>query len=1021
MTFIPSGEQSAIINSPLDSARVAAGAGTGKTTTIAQRVVRLVAQHGIEPEQILGITFTNKAAEELADRMRTALDGLVQPGREVSVHTYHGFASAVLWEFGALVNVERDTDIITPAFSRQMLAEITRQLRYVHWDPTIRGAVEKLRRLASQLSDNLLTPTSVPTTDDPDSGPWPVRLELLATLHAYDLEKERLGLADFGDLIRKAHDLVTTNDDIRRVIAERYSAVLLDEYQDTDPGQRELLRVVFGTSVPVMAVGDADQTIYEWRGASKENFEQFSNHFRLNGAQPLEFPLSLNRRSGPAILDVANRIRARIDDTDRSDLTAVSDASPGRVVSAILPTAVAEADWIAEQIRELAEDGVDYRAMAVLFRKNKDMLNVHDALARHGIPFEVANLGGLLTVPEVAEIHAWLRVIERPEDSVAAARLLLGGRFRLGFADLARLNDWIRAKRPQTRDSGEHDVVLDYTFLEAIEHLDEVPGLRSGAIDPLRQFRDEYRHLVTVAQGSALIELCREILDRTNAWSDIGAMPDASRQSARLNVHRFLDLAEDWSPLEGRPSLMAFLSHLDDLELEGSEELDTARLSDADSVTLITVHRAKGLEWDAVFLPVLVARNFPSGSSRFDDPFRFPDSLPAGLRIDSAFSEITDPDEYDSFIRSRHWAQEWRIAYVAATRAKSFLAASMGWWNGVEQPLAKVSAPSELFELIDSSADRVVDTAAPAQRPDWMHYRTSTSAPPDPHFEPDAGSVFRSALTDPTTIADMAHTRGVANAYDRAVSEFQQMLFDLPEPMEAIGPGRVTTSATGLVTYRQCPKKYYWTAVDPLPRRGSPAAQRGTAVHRQIELHNIGMVPLTDSLDTADPLDSGSEHDGPTGPSPFDVFRSSRFASAPPAMTEAPFEFDLDIGITVRGRIDAVYEHQDHWEVVDFKSGRPRSDPTLNTQLQTYALALDRTIDLEGKPIAATFAYLGGGELVEVTSEADSGWIEQALADLNQLGGGILAEVYTPAPALACGSCDFLRFCAEGRAHVEQP
>lgn len=1018
MSFQPSSEQRRIIEAPLESARVAAGAGTGKTTTISQRVRRLVEHHGIDPERVLGITFTNKAAQELADRIRTALDGLVETGREVSVHTYHGFASMLLWEFGALVDIERDTDVITPAFSRQIMSEITHQLPYVEWDPTVRGAIEKLRRLSSQLSDNLLTADQVPLPETyAGDGPWPKRIEMLATLTTYEDEKRRLGVADFGDLIRRAHQLVTTHPDIRTLIASRYDAVLLDEYQDTDPGQRELLRMIFADTVPVMAVGDADQTIYEWRGASKENFEMFSEHFRLGGTAPLEFPLTLNRRSGSKILEAANLIRAEIDKSPRDNLDAVPNTPPGRVISAVLPTVVAEADWIAEQMAELGNEGLAWRDMAVLFRKNRDMINVHDALSRHGIPFEVANLGGLLTVPEVADVHAWLRVIDRPEDSVAVARLLLGARFRLGLADLAKLSEWIRLRHPDPRDPGEHDHVLDYTFLEAIDHLESLTDLRPGAVEPLSQFRSEYRHLVTIAQGSALIELCREILDHTRAWSDINAMAEAPRQSARLNIHRFLDLAEEWSPLEGRPSLSAFLAHLDDLELEGSEELDTARLSDENSVTLITVHRAKGLEWEAVFLPVLVHNNFPSSSSGFDDPFRMAQSLPAELRLDQAFSEVTDPKEYNDFIRRRHSEQEWRIAYVGATRARSVLAASMGWWNGVEQPKASVSKASPLFMIIDDLADRVVDTPVPPDRPVWMHYRVDSSDSPDPHFTPDVHSVFRSSLSDPGVAQELATSGGGRTAYDHAVTEFQEMLFALPHPVDSPETERKTTSATGLVSYRQCPKKYFWTSVDPLPRRMPSSARRGTEIHRLIELHNLGIVPLTEHDDIADPLDHPSEQTG--GLPPYEVFQRSRFAESKPAMIEAPFELDLAVGITVRGRIDAVYHDQSTWEIVDFKSGRPRTDPTLDTQLQTYAVALSETRDLGDDAIAVTFAYLGGGELTDVRVDVDDAWMDRAVSDLNALATGIVNEDYSPTPGELCGSCDFLRFCPEGKARVK--
>ena len=158
-------------------------------------------------------------------------------------------------------------------------------------------------------------------------------------------------------------------------------------------------------------------------------------------------------------------------------------------------------------------------------------------------------------------------------------------------------------------------------MLEAIDHLEDVPGIRPGARDGLKRFASEYRQLLEAAQGVTLVELCRRILDLTGAWTDLAALSDTEQLTARLNLYRFLDLAEDWSPLEGRPSLAAFIEYLALMSEDQTEELDTARLSGEDAVTLLTVHRAKGLEWDIVFVPACYDKNFPTQSQGFDNPY----------------------------------------------------------------------------------------------------------------------------------------------------------------------------------------------------------------------------------------------------------------------------------------------------------------------------------------------------------------------------------------------------------------
>jgi RecB family exonuclease len=188
-------------------------------------------------------------------------------------------------------------------------------------------------------------------------------------------------------------------------------------------------------------------------------------------------------------------------------------------------------------------------------------------------------------------------------------------------------------------------------------------------------------------------------------------------------------------------------------------------------------------------------------------------------------------------------------------------------------------------------------------------------------------------------------------------------------------------------------------------------------VHRKIELHNLGVVPLTEPDDVADPLDVGDPVDvaEAIGPDPFEVFRRSDYADRTPHLTEAPFDLELDNGMRIRGRIDAVYRDRDRWEIVDFKSGRPRSDPAMDVQLETYAVALDRVGVLDDRPTDAVFVYLGGGSLTERRSAVDDDWMRSANERLHDLARRIAAEDFAPVPSPTCSNCDFLRHCEAGK------
>lgn len=1015
MKLVPTPEQQAVIDQPLHSFRVAAGAGTGKTTTMAMRVVKLITAHGIEPEQVLGITFTNKAAGELAERISGWLEGEVEPGREVEVHTYHGFASQILREYGALVGIERDTKLVTPTFARQVLTDVAHVAEIRTWDLANVFMIDRVAAFGGQLSDHLLRADDIGVPDIGGDEVWAKRADLLSVLRVYEQEKERIGVADYGDLITAAWRIVTKHPDVAEAIASRYRAVVLDEYQDTNPAQRELLRAIFAGRVPVTAVGDADQTIYEWRGASLQNFAEFGIHFP-NGSQPApSLPLTTNRRSGATVLGVANEIKQRLA-PDPDLLVPVDGTPPGSVSTAWLRTAAEEAGWIAEQIERLVDEGTGYRQIAVLFRKNKDMQIVHDALAQRDIPYEVANLGGLLSVPEVADLVAWLRVLARAEDTVALARILTGSRYRLGLADLARLADWVRERRKEIDD--DIDGLPDFTLLEALDDLSEVGGLRPEARTALAQFHSEHRRFLADAQGLSLVELCRTILDHTRAWQDIEAMPNAAGLSARLNLFRFLDLAESWSPLEGRPSLNAFTNYLELMGDNPREELDTARVSEADAVTLITVHRAKGLEWDVVFLPALYKDNFPS-RYRGDDPYTSADILPFEFRLDrDALPRIdanTDKDERTGALRERHLDSEWRLAYVATTRARRHLLLSGAWWYGHPMPLTRPSQQSDLYLIGAAQGTTLTEVDDPGSRPERTAYRPHTSAP-DPGFADGWDEALRAALTDPAWTRRRAIELGLVTAYDEAVAANQDRLFALPEPPAETKDTGVVTSATGLVTYAGCPRRYEWSFVDPLPRRGSAAARRGTEVHRRIELHNRGVMALEEATDISYDLTTiGDEH--AEGSDPYRAFQESAYSEQRPLLTEAPFELVRAEG-RVRGRIDAVYEPEPgRWDVVDFKSGRDRPDGSNLVQLQAYALAVSEA-DFGHTPptdISVSFVYLGGASATARSHPVDDAWISSADRRVTTLLQSIGEEDWDPTPSEACGTCDFLRFCDAGK------
>ncbi|MFQ5554595.1 MAG: ATP-dependent DNA helicase, partial [Acidimicrobiia bacterium] len=932
------------------------------------------------------------------------------------------FAAGLLREFGALVGVERGVRVIGPGFSRQLLHESLATGRYRSLDLTAPAQrVGDAALLSRRLAEHLATTDDLLAAAPENAGPiWAARIELAGVVERYETAKRRTGVVDYGDLVRDAYRVVATYPDVRDRIRSRYRLLVLDEYQDTDAAQRAFLRTLFGDGFAVTAVGDEDQMIYEWRGASVANFRSFPTDFpHTDGTPAGTLALTLNRRSGRVILSVANTIRGALrSDAALTPLRPVPGVDPGIVELHQMRTADEEAAWVATEIRRHhLEDGVDWKDMAVLFRKNRQIALVRDALEAEGVPLEVVSLGGLLDVPQVCDLHAWLRVLGRPHDSAALARILLGGRYRLGFADLAPLAAYVRA-RHSSRPDGDGPA---WPLIDAIDRLGQVVGLSFAAHSRLIDLASVFRRLLTDAQALSLAELCTRILEETHAWEEIDALDEAGRLSARLNMYRFLDVAREWSPLEGRPSLDAFLGYLDALvEERAAEELDAARVSTADAVSLLTVHRAKGLEWDTVFVPAAAYSIFPASPLGYDDPADKPSSLPHELRLDAP---LPSPDpisvsERKSMRRAAHDAGERRAAYVAVTRARNRLVISTAWWYTAR----KSREPSELFELAASTPDAQIGTVTPEPGPPPLRLAAAATAPPDPLFADGWEAAMRNAIRDDAWLE--AYDGFDARAYHDAVEQFELMLGSLPEapeaPPEQAGPD---VSVTGLVTLAQCPRKFEWSVVDPLPRRRSRSQRRGVELHRRIELHNRGQVPfaeLSDGLYDTPDTDPAAD-DGAAGG--FAAFRATSYGSVRPRWTETPIDLRIGSG-RIRGRIDAVYEDEDgSWEIVDFKSGRRSADPARHVQLQAYAVAAADGA-LHARPpegLRVSFVYLGGGLADVETEHVDDAWLAGARSTLEGLLDDARRDTYEPVPGTACGFCDFAGFCEAGSAYSSRP
>jgi DNA helicase-2/ATP-dependent DNA helicase PcrA len=860
--------------------------------------------------------------------------------------------------------------------------------------------------------DDLISASPDSLPDDPDT--WLKRVDLARVTAAYRAEKQRLGLVEFSDLIANAVALVTQHPSIAEELGSRYDIVLLDEYQDTDPAQRMLLTAVFGEATAVTAVGDSDQTIYEWRGASLDNFEAFPDHFpRADGRRTETLPLSLNRRSDRVIIDLANTIKADLPSIDGSEpLVPMDEAPAGSLRVGWFVSERDEAAWIAEDIQRQHHNGTAYSNIAILVRKRAWIPMLVAALREFDVPTSVSDPGTLLTVPEVADVVAWLRIVADPDDEPALLRILVGGQYRLGLADLDALRRHAKTVRADS-------------LMGAISVIDEVDDLDPGARNALERFAVIHETLMRFGQANTVATTINRIITTIGFWDETAALPPGEATSARLNIARFVNVASGWRPIEGRPTVGRFLRYIDALDASGRDDaLTPPTTSAADAVELTTIHGAKGLEWDSVYLPGLVHDAFPMGSRRHDDPDRHAMLIPYEMRLDAA--SLTDlitttGKQRETYLKERNAHSENRLAYVAVTRAKHALTMTGHVW---QDHLTRPKKPSPYLlkarDLANHGEVEWVGDDVEAPHPKPFNSKEPTV---DPLFPDGVADALRATIADAG--APLSMRPDLADAVAQRTQQLALEIADLSEPHTEAEAAPFATAVTNLVTLAQCPLKFKWVHHDRLPRRPSNAAIRGTEFHRKIELHNLGVIaldePTPETYDTVEIDDVADVDVRSARVDPWAVFEASRFADLKARFSETPFEIAIGQG-SVRGKIDAIYEPEPGvWEIVDYKSGRPSDDSSRLVQLKAYAIAVaDGAVSVDTpESLSVSFAYFGADEAVEVTETVDEKWLDRARSELESLIDVGADGPWNPTPSDACRYCDFQVHCEPGKAWLK--
>lgn len=1041
-----SDQQWAAISAPLAPAVVIAGAGSGKTTLMAARVVYLVVTGQVRPDEVLGLTFTTKAASELRGRVREALvtAGVLGGDRpterdedpddelEPTVVTYNAYASNLLSEHGLRIGHEPDTRVITDASRYQLGARaVERYVGDVHvlsdHPPTV---IQNLLALDGSLTEHLVDPARVLALDaearagfaraleeevagknrttyrDPLTKAISAidrRADLMGLVRSYRRLKDELSLMDFADQIALGARLAEEQPEVGALERGKFKVVMLDEYQDTSVAQARMLARLFsgatvdgGLGHAVTAVGDPNQAIYGWRGASVSNILNFGETFPAATGEVPVLPLTVNRRSDRRILEVANRLAAPLYAAlpDVAPLSSATD-DDGRVTTEVFTTADDELAWLAEEVT--AAHTAAWSDIGVLTRDNSTAEAVFDTLTAGGIPVEIVGLSGLLRLPEVAEVVAVLTLLHDVTANPALLTLLNGPRWAIGPRDLKLLGERageiagrrarVQERVPIAEELGAIADGIDPAETAALSDALDDPGEAAYSLEARERFAllsSELRGL-RAAAGDPILDVVRRIVETTGVDIELASATSPAAAARRDNLDLFLKAVAEFQAIDGDVTLPALLAYLTAEDDQGNG-LDVATPTEADSVKLLTVHRSKGLEWDSVFLVGICETRFPSNRSRTLWTSS-PAVLPSPLRGDAADQPQLhghDKAALDAFraeTKAHDAEEELRLGYVAFTRAAHRLSVTSHLWGKRATAYGPSAYQVTVREQLEEWGEPVTWMDKPAKGEPNPYDLIDTSRPwpatglgREAALRSAAAELVRSVdPTAPDDGLDMIETARVGDWDDELERLLTEARSDRSGTVEVPLPSSL--SATAVARLRDDPEQFARDLARPMPRQPSPAARFGTRFHAWVEAR-FGQQSLLDPDDLPGRGDLGIDDEDDLREL-VEHFEAGPFADRVPAAVEAPFALVL-AGQVVRGRIDAVYaEPGGGFLVVDWKTSRAESADPLQLALYRVAWA-----ELSGVPldqVRAAFHYVRTGHTVEPEGLEDREGLEKVL------------------------------------------
>ena len=546
---------------------VLAGAGSGKTKVLTTRIANLI-ENGVKPYNILAITFTNKAAGEMRERVNNIINA-----HDAFIGTFHSFGLKIIRENSALFNLTSAFTLIDTEDQTSIIKKIMKDINIT--DKMISPAFIKSK--ISFIKNNMLSDSEIANFLISEN-------EKIAVKIYYEYEKilKRNNTLDFDDLLKKPVELFNNNKEVLEKYQDKFKYILIDEYQDTNEVQYKLVKLLSKKYLNLFVVGDPSQSIYAFRGANYQNILNFEKDFK--GCTVIKLPQ--NYRSTQTILDAANEVISH--NKQRKDLDLFSDLGQGVKIKYIRTfNDSMENKRVVDEIQKLYEEGYNRKDMAIFYRTNAQSRSIEDALVKANIPYKVFGSFYFYKRKEIKDLLAYLKLIANPSDDVSLERVINEPKRKIGDKTIENLREKARS--------------LNISMFEAIDSGKEL------------EFKNLILNLIEISKDTSITGLIDKTLELSKMKETYENDKSLESDIRLENLMEFRSVSETYEKETGNVNLSDFL-------MEVSLVSDAAEYSlDADAVTLMTVHSAKGLEFKVVFIIGLEENIMPISKALYDD------------------------------------------------------------------------------------------------------------------------------------------------------------------------------------------------------------------------------------------------------------------------------------------------------------------------------------------------------------------------------------------------------------------